>query len=78
MSMRVARRIIATLAVLDGVNRVEHLERGYSQDKKYVLWGPVHLGTFFGSAGSSFWSAAAGSSTLWHVIVGTACCVPSH
>ena len=46
MRLRVARQIVGDLPLLDGVDRVEHLDKGYSHDKKYVLWdtvGPRYL-----------------------------------
>ncbi len=38
MNIEVARNIVATTPLLRGVERVEYLDRGYSTDKKYVLW----------------------------------------
>ncbi len=38
MNIRVARRIVKGIPMLEGVERVEYLRKGYSRDKKYVLW----------------------------------------
>ena len=38
MNIRIARRIAALTPLLRRVDRVEYLRKGYSTDKKYILW----------------------------------------
>ena len=38
MNIRVARQIVASTHLLRSVDKVEYLRKGYSTDKKYVLW----------------------------------------
>lgn len=38
MNIRVARRIVSRTPLLGAIGRVEYLRRGYSDDRKYMLW----------------------------------------
>lgn len=38
MNIRVAQRIVASVPLLRKIERVQRLPKGYSKDKKYVLW----------------------------------------
>ena len=38
MDNEVAQDIVSSTSLLKEVSRIEHLNKGYSTDKKYVLW----------------------------------------
>jgi aminoglycoside phosphotransferase (APT) family kinase protein len=78
MDMKAAEQVVGTLGVLRGVDRVEHLAKGFSSDRKYVLWQygcPVFLLRMSGIEEESR-RRGEFESLGWHFRRGTPCSEP--